>query len=306
MKTLNLSLIALIAIVFSTACKKDRNIDSSAGKLSVTEFNQKYSIPTQNFTGVAGTAFSITGAKGIKVDFPANAFLDANGNPVTGNVKVTLKEVMSKKDILLSGKMTESNKQILISGGELQILAFQGTQALKLNLASDVIVKVPTTLSTAPMDLFTFGGTTVSDSTWMFNQKARITTTPSYYQFSLPGFGWLNCDYFFSNPDPKTTITASPAYAGASPSIKEQRAYLLFDNINSVITLPFEVSVNKHQSYLNSIPLGMTGKLVIISVDMNDKIYFGNVSFTVTSGLHLNVPVVLADQSTIDAFLATL
>jgi len=304
MKTLNITLIALITIFFA-ACRKD-NVPNETVKLSLNDFNAKYAVPTQSFSGVAGTAFSITGVKGIKIDFPANTFLDAAGNPVTGNVKLTLKEVMSKRDILFSGKMTESNKQLLVSGGEFQILAFQGTQALKLNPVVDVQVKVPTTLSTAPMDLFTFGGTTASDSTWMFNQKARITTTPSYYQFSLPGFGWLNCDYFYSNPGSKTTITASPAYAGAAPNIKEQRAYLLFDQLNNVISLPFEATISKHQSYLNSIPLGMTGKLVIISVGMNDQIYFGYSSFTVSSGLHLNVPVTAADQSTIDAFLATL
>ena len=299
----NLTLIAAILISCLVACKKDGVQNTS--KLDLSTFNAKFSVPTQSFNGVAGTAFSITGAKGIQLDFPTNAFLDASGNAVTGSIKLTLKEVLSKRDILLSGKMTSASGQVLVSGGEFQILAFQNGQALKLNPAADVKAKVPTTLSSEPMDLFEFKGTTVSDSTWMFNQKARITTTPTYYQFSLPGFGWLNCDYFYSSPSPKTTITASPVYAGASPSIKEQRAYLLFDNINSVIGLPFEASINKHQSYLNSIPLGMTGKLVIISVGMDDTIYFGYSSFTVTNGLHINVAVAAANQATIDAFLST-
>lgn len=300
----SLSLIAVVAVLFSTSCKKDSTINSRPS-LSLTEFNNKFSIPAQSFNGVAGTAFSIIGNKGIKLDFPANAFLDASGNPVTGNIKLSLKEVMTKGDIMLSGKMTESNKQLLISGGEFQILALQNGQQLKLNPAADVMVKVPTSLSTAPMDLFQFAGTTVSDSTWMLNQKARVTTTPSYYQFSLPGFGWVNCDYFYSNPNPKTTITASPVYAGVVPSVKEQRAYLLFDNINSVINLPFEISINKHQSYLNSIPLGLSGKLVIISVGMDNTVYFGYSSFTVTSGLHINIPLMAASQADIDNFLST-
>lgn len=299
----NLTLIALIAISF-LACKKD-GVSNNSNKLNLAEFNQKYSVPTQSFNGTAGTVFSITGAKGIKLDFPANAFLDASGNAVTGAIKLTLKEVLSKKDILLSGKMTSSNGQVLVSGGEFQILALQNGQLLKLNPAANVVAKVPTTLSTEPMDLFEFSGTTVSDSTWMFNQKARVSTTSSYYQFSIPGFGWLNCDYFYSNPSPKTTLTASPVYAGALPSVKEQRAYLLFDHINSVIGLPFEASINKHQSYANSIPIGMTGKLVIISVGMDDTIYFGYSSFTVSGGLHINVSLAAADQATIDAFLST-
>jgi hypothetical protein len=50
----------------------------------------------------------------------------------------------------------------------------------------------------------------------------------------------------------------------------------------------------------------MTGKLVIISVDMNDKIYFGATSFTVSADLNLNIPVSLATQSTIDNYLNNL
>ncbi len=300
-----LTSIALVAVLFATACKKDGMINYKPS-LSLTEFNSKFTIPTQSFNGVAGTVFSITGTKGIKLDFPANAFLDASGNPVTGNVKLSLKEVMSKGDIMLSGKMTESNKQLLVSGGEFQILALQNGQLLKLNPAASIVVKVPTSLSTAPMELFQFGATVASDSTWMLNQKDRITTTPSYYQFVLPGFGWVNCDYFYSNPSPKTTITASPTYAGVVPSIKEQKAYLIFDNITSVISLPFQLSLNKHQSYLNSMPIGMTGKLVIISVGIDDTIYFGYGNFTISSGLHINVPVAVASQADIDNFLSTI
>jgi len=299
----NLTFIALVIFIL-TSCKKD--INSNTQGLSLAEFNSKFSVPTQSFNGVAGTAFTITGAKGIKLDFPANAFLDVSGNPVIGNVKLSLKEVLSKRDILLSGKFTESNGQLLVSGGEFQILALQNGQLLKLNPAATVNINVPTTLSAAPMDLFEFKQTTGSDSTWMLNQKARVFTAPAYYQFSLPSFGWVNCDYFYSNPGPKTTVTAGPVYAGIVPSIKEQRAYLIFDNFNNVIGLPFVMTVNKHQSYVNSLPIGMTGKLIIISVDINDKIYFGATGFTVSSGLNLNIPVSLANQSVIDNYLNNL
>lgn len=299
-----LTLIVALAVSIM-ACKKDgTNLNSNT--LSLSEFNAKFSVPAQNFTGNAGTAFSITGTKGIKLDFPANAFLDANGNAVSGSIKLTLKEVLSKRDIMLSGKMTESGGMLLVSGGEFQILAFQNGQALRLNPAAEVITKVPTTLSTAPMDLFEFKGSTASDSTWVQNQKARIASAPSYYQFALPSFGWVNCDYFYSNPNPKTTITASPAYTGAVPSIKDQRAYLIFDDINTVVGLPFEASLNKHRSYLNSMPIGSKGKLVIISVGTNDVIYFGQTSFTVSADLHINVPLATATQQTIDDYLKTI
>ncbi|WAC40985.1 hypothetical protein [Pedobacter sp. SL55] len=300
----NLTLIALVVITTLFACKKDRANDEN--KLSLAEFNAKFSVPTQKFNGTGGAAFSITGAKGMKFDFPANSFIDANGNPVTGAVVVSLKEVLSKRDIILSGKVTQSNGQLLISGGEFQILASQNGQALRLNPAVAVAVKVPTTFNTAPMDLFVWAPTAASDSAWVLDQKARVATNADFYQFNLPNFGWINCDYFYNNPNPKTTITASPVYAGAAPSIKDQRAYMVFDDIKSVAGLPFVMAINKHQSYLNSMPIGLTGKLVILSTDVNDVIYFGQTNFTVSANLHLNLNVAPTTAGQIDAFLNTI
>lgn len=300
----NLTLIALVVITALFACKKDKGNDET--KLTLAEFNAKFSVPTQKFNGSGSTAFSITGTKGMKFDFPANSFIDASGNPVAGNVVVSLKEVLSKRDIILSGKVTQSNGQLLISGGEFQILASQNGQALRLNPAVAVAVKVPTTFNTDPMDLFVWAPTAASDSTWVLDQKARVSTSADFYQFNLPNFGWINCDYFYNNPNPKTTITASPVYVGASPSIKDQRAYMVFDDIKSVAGLPFVLAINKHQSYLNSMPVGLKGKLVILSTDVNDVIYFGQTSFTVSADLHLNVNVAPATATEIDAFLNTI
>lgn len=297
----NLTLIALIVISTLFACKKDKS--NTDAKLSLTEFNNKFSVPTQKFNGTAAAAFSITGTKGMKFDFPANAFLDAAGNPVAGNVVISLKEVLSKRDIVLSGKVTQSNGQLLITGGEFQILASQNGQALKLNPAVAVAVSVPTTFNTDPMNLFVWAPTAASDSTWVLDQKSRVATTTNFYQFNLPNFGWINCDYFYNNPNPKTTITASPVYAGTAPSIKDQRAYMVFDDIKSVAGLPFVLAINKHQSYLNSMPIGLKGKLIIISTDVNDVIYFGHLDFTVSADLHLNVPVAPATAAQIDAVL---
>lgn len=297
----NLTLIALFMVTVLLACKKDKGNED--GKLTSSEFLAKFSVPTQKFNGTGGAAFSITGAKGMKFDFPANAFIDASGNPVAGNVVVSLKEVLSKRDIVLSGKVTQSNGQLLISGGQFQILASQNGQSLRLNPAVAVAVKVPTTFNTDPMDLFVWMQNGVSDSTWVLDQKARVATSANFYQFNLPSFGWVNCDYFYSNPNPKTTITASPVYVGTPPSIKDQRAYMVFSDLKTVAGLPFVLAINKHQSYENSMPIGLKGKLIILSTDINDVIYFGHTDFTVSANLHLNVAVAPATAAQIDAVL---
>src|SRR5262245_22466281 len=67
-----------------------------------TAFFTKHAPLVQVFDvdAVAGTSF--TGSKGTQVSFPPNAFVDANNNPVTGNVTVKFRELYDKKDMLLS------------------------------------------------------------------------------------------------------------------------------------------------------------------------------------------------------------
>ncbi len=294
----------LLSAGLFAACKKDQGHQGQP--LDLTTFKREFSVPAQSFNGVAGTVFSITGKNGIKIDFPANAFVDQAGQPVTGNIRLSLIEILSKKAILLSGKMTESNGQLLVSGGEFQILATQGNTPLKLNPFALVPVQVPTTFSTEPMQLFSFGPAAVSDSTWVLVNQERIPNDGKYYQFNLPEFGWINCDYFYNDPRPKTTVTASPVYTGSVPSVKSQQAYLVFAEINSVAGMPFQPSLNKHQSYVNSMPVGLSGRLVIISVGMDDVIYFGYRDFTVSADLDLNVPMTVTTQQEMDAVLNSL
>src|SRR5687768_10951684 len=107
MKTKLSTLVFVAATILSlSACKKNKDIPAFA---KADDFWASHKIETQTFTGNATTGFSITGAKGTKITFPANSMVDGNGDLVTGNVTITLKEVLSKKDVVLSGVWTESN-----------------------------------------------------------------------------------------------------------------------------------------------------------------------------------------------------
>src|SRR5436190_14629069 len=97
----------LAAVIAFSSCKK--NNDTTPNYAKADDFFASHGAATQTFTGDAGTGFSITGNKGTKITFPAGAFTDGNGIPVTGTVTITLKEVLAKKDILLNGPMTEAN-----------------------------------------------------------------------------------------------------------------------------------------------------------------------------------------------------
>lgn len=305
------------AITTLTSCKKNNDAPQYA---RAEAFWQSNTIPTQSFTGNAATGFTITGNKGTRVQFPANAFVDGSGNIVSGHVQVTLKEVLSKKDVLLSGVWTESNGQLLESGGELLVQAKQDGQELNINPAlgdKGIQVEVPKVMNDQDMGLFVQGrrdqgqqGGGASGggqepqnpNTWIPAPYYPFGNGPNSYIFTLPGFTWVNCDRFYSDPNPKTTVTVLPAFQDNN-QVTDLQVILVFKNISTVITFPYNYSIQKFESYHNSLPVGAQAELVVIGKDSDGFIQFGTQSITISANMHIDAPVHKATQAEVDAFL---
>lgn len=301
------------------SCKKNQDAPAYA---RADDFLASHAIPTQTFTGNAATGFIITGDKGTKLKFPANSFVDGNGNIVSGTVTVTLKEVMSKKDVMFSGVMTEANGQLLESGGELLVKAKKDGADLQLNPAlgdTGVKVEVPKVMNNKDMGLFvqqkrdqgpngggTGGGQQPQNpTTWAPAPYYPFGNGPNTYSFTLPGFTWVNCDRFYSDPNPKTTVTVSPVFQDNN-QVTGMQVMLVFKNISTVITFPFNYTIQQFESYQNSLPIGLQADLVIMGKDSDGFIQFGTQSITISAALHVNAPIHKATQAEVDAFLATI
>jgi hypothetical protein len=307
------------AITSLISCKKNNDAPQYA---KADDFLASHAIPTQSFTGSAATGFTITGAKGTKVKFPSNAFVDGNGNIVGGTVTVTMKEVMSKKDVIFSGVMTEANGQLLESGGELLIKAKQDGKDLQVNPAladTGIKVEVPKVMNNKDMGLFvqqkrdqgpngggTGGGQQPQNpTTWAPAPYYPFGNGPNTYSFTLPGFTWVNCDRFYSDPNPKTTVTVSPVFQDNN-LVTDLQVMLVFKNISTVITFPFNNTIQQFESYQNSLPIGLQADLVIMGKDSDGFIQFGTQSITISAAQHINAPIHKATQAEVDAFLSTI
>jgi hypothetical protein len=310
----------VIAASFATlvSCKKNNEGPEFA---RAEAFMDTHKIPTQSFTGNAATGFSITGDKGTKVKFPANSFVDGSGNVVSGNVTVTLKEVLSKKDVIFSGVMTESNGQLLESGGELEIKALKDGKNLQINPVlgdTGIKVEVPKVMNNRDMGLFvqqkrdqpqgggTGGGQQPQNpTTWVPAPYYPFGNGPNSYSFTLPGFTWVNCDRFYSDPNPKTTVTVSPVFQDNN-QVSDLQVILVFKNVSTVITFPFNYSIQQFESYHNSLPIGSQAHLVLIGKDSDGFLQFGTQPITISANLHIDAPIHKATQSEVDAFLASI
>ncbi|QEC45286.1 hypothetical protein [Pseudobacter ginsenosidimutans] len=304
--------IVAAALIALSACKK--NNDKPAF-VRAEEILAKNAIPTQTFTGDATAGFTIVGEKGTKIVFPPKALQGGDGQPVSGTVTITLKEVLSKKDVMFSGVMTESNGSILESGGELLVKAQKDGKDLGIMPDSAIKVEVPKVMNDQDMGLFVLGERKrdqnggdqqplQNPNTWLPAPYAPFGNGPNSYSFNLPAFTWVNCDRFYSDPGPKTTITVSPVFADNN-QVNDLQVMLVFRDIQTVITLPFSTSLNKFESYWNSLPVGLQADLVIIGKDSDGYLQFGTQLITISANQHINASIHRATQSEVDAFLAT-
>ena len=318
MKTNLVSAAAIALLVAATSCKKSA-IDESGVRAS--DFWANHQVPTQSFSGNANTGFTVTGTKGTKLNFPASAFVDGSGNVISGNVTVTLKEVLSKKDVLLSGVFTEASGQLLESGGEIEVKARQGNNELQVNPAlaatgGGIAVEIPKVMNDKDMGLFIpkrqqagggagGGQNQQNPDTWSPAPYYPFGNGPNSYTFNLPGFTWVNCDRFYSDPNPKTTVTASPDFQDNN-QVTDMQVMLVCKNIATVVTFPFNYSLQKFESYVNSLPIGLEAEIVIIGKDSNGFIQFATQPVTITASMHVNIPIHKATQGEVDAYLATI
>ena len=131
-------LTAIIGITFLQSCKKPTPIYTDIDYTNTNETatlqeellqfapQPKYSIVNSN------EVISITTDKGNIISFPKRAFADQNGNAITGNVEVSITEITTKAEMILSDMPTNSDQGPLESQGEFLVEVKQNNNILKL------------------------------------------------------------------------------------------------------------------------------------------------------------------------------
>lgn len=154
-------LIAFLAtIVLISACKKDDPPTGTSPVITsqfsdIREFLENEAPQTQTFAVNAQFPVAIRTEYGSTIKFSPNAFQDAQGNIVTGNIDVQVTEYMNRAEMILGAKPTMSNGEILISGGQFNIEAFQNGVELEASPQYSLEMSVPTNDPDPQMTLFT-------------------------------------------------------------------------------------------------------------------------------------------------------
>lgn len=320
MKTTSKKIISLLmasAMVWAlSSCKKDKDKtatpNETANKLDA--FFDQNAAKSQYFTVNVGSGpTTITGAEGTSITIPQGAFVDGNGNPITGNVSVEMKEIYDKADMVLTNKVTVSGGQLLVSGGEIYINATQN--GLNLSLEDSTFITITLPYDTRDSGMTTFVSDTSADGVVNWEPIPTDTVSPngvtpdssgnvdgnyfwydpSNYILTINQLGWINCDRFYNVPNTTITINTN------ATSTDNLRAYLVFKNINSVAAAyAYSGSLNAY-----GCPIGEVVTLVVF--DYKDgKEYFGQQEVTITSSGTYTVNLTEMSEAQIKSALLSL
>jgi len=215
MKTLNRIIVILILCFAFFSCEQESLTPTKEPYKDLNEFFEKNGAPIQIFSISANTGGTIVGTKGTTIAFSPFSFKHANGSLVTGAVTISLREVYSKADMVLSKVSTTCNGAPLKSGGMFELHAWQGNEELQMANGMNYTATMPATNPDGNMRAFLGMGTTdTADINWVLADTAQVLDTTVNGQNNYYGnlfteaidyvwnsnwLGWCNSDAPYFN-----------------------------------------------------------------------------------------------------------
>lgn len=272
-----LLVLSLLSIALFYSCQKEEKpVILPAFSTQLNNFFKSHAAPIQHYTVTAESGQYIVGQKGSGFYIFPNAFKNASGTIVTGNIDIEIREIYSKKDMILSGATTVSNNDLLVSGGEFYINATQNGQQLTL-IPGKIYLQTVASGNTHPMQLFTSNGTAgINENNPGFNtlnwvlDSSAVATNDTFYYSNIPTLGWINFDHFYYSTEPKDSLRA---ILSDNFNCYNTMMFLSFDGLNlamSMYTNDWNVGTVFVAHY---IPNGMNLRVVTIS-NINGQFYY--------------------------------
>ncbi|MBQ4818773.1 hypothetical protein [Aquimarina sp. MMG016] len=244
----------------------------------------------QTFTFNSDGAGEVYGEEGTILYFPANSFVDQNGDPVTGNVDIELIEIYNKAKMLLTkmptnGKRPNGDVETLKSGGEFYINATQNGE--QLALANGFQLFAPADEIDNEMTLFNGqdndcdGDDLECDIVWEEDEQGGVEPMQregadgqgvTGYGGFLSNFGWTNIDRWYNDPRPKTIL-----YADVPEGFDDTNSnvYISYNGEPTALALLdiYNTETGLFSEHYGLIPIGLEVHFIFVSVQDGQYIY---------------------------------
>lgn len=278
----------------------------SAGISSLADLFATNGSPFVNFT-VSATAPSTITTNDVTIEFPANAFETSTSGTVTGNVVISVKTILTKDQIILSGAQANStNARLVTTKGCVKLTASQNSQSLRLSPSSGgtVFVSLPDGPVTPPATKkYYVGKLSVSDSTKVWAMEADTndvqavwspTLSKYVHRAGLDSLKWLNVGKQWDTTGLKVAMVAT---VNASMFNKNNCAVYISFNGSKTIGAMYEISPGVYR--ISNMPNGKGVHIIGISV-IDGQYYSAIMSTAVSSGTFgLNMqPTTIAQLAT--------
>jgi hypothetical protein len=292
MKKFNLTSALLIAVLAFSSCKKDKT--PTFEKVTNTkEFVQTFSpkVQTQKINSSVDSRVLLKG--GTILSFEANSFT-INGEPITGEVTVEVYEMLNRSSVIFSGTNTNHiSGRPLISQGFIFVDVKSNGQSVDRNLSKRFNISIPAEDNTFTM---IWAGIIENDQlAWIDvegpngDRNGIKPDVSNNFVFDFGNLGWVNCDVFFNDSAPKTTVSVSITnnpgeFATYWGYTGDTFVYFCAKGDNVVAQLYNTDGPNTVKSYDNSMPIGSEGKIISFSIK-EGKFYYAEKEVTITANL---------------------
>lgn len=329
MKKFNLTQLAVAAILALSvaACRKDKSgsviINPDATPQEFVASNAP-KIQTQTINASA-LPQSVTFAGGTRINFPAGS-LTIGGAPVTGNVTVSVIEVLKRSDVLFNGSNTNHiSGAPLASNGFIYVDIKANGVSVDHNLAVPMKVAIPVKMAGATQLWEGVDQTGAALQPGAAAQMAwaaprvgangqgavkEIGPTNNEFVFDFGTTGWINTDVFYSYSNPKTTVFVdlinNPGTLSSFHSYSgETYVYFCAKGSNVCAQLYTTTGPNGVKSYDNVMPIGVQGKMLSFSIK-DGKYYYAEQETTIVADQHLSLTLTETTEAAVQAAISGL
>jgi hypothetical protein len=311
--SLGIIIFTIVALLLGFSCKKKtepapaEDPAASAGNTSnINSFFTGNASAPQTFTINSSVSQTITGTRAVVI-IPSNAFVvKATNAPVTGTVQITMKEIYSKKDMILNKAQTMTNNNyILNSAGEMNIMVKQGSNDLKLASGKKLSFKVLEPAS-AQTGMMVFNGALNANQQLIWTQSpstpsvsgafdSTVVGTGYYYNFDCDSLGWVNCDalYCYTCPVTNYTVTLSGSHDRTNTSV-----FVVYPSINGASHL-WPSNTNGQQYPVTNYISNTTQMTIVAISEINGTYYSTFQNTTPTNGAVYNLTLTATTNAAI-------
>ncbi len=258
------------------------------------------------------TGGTITGAHGTSIEILPDAFTDGDGNPITTPITIYLKEYLTLKQMFMGNIQTESNGQILVTGGNFDLTFKDENDNSVISNPWSITSRIPVATDiTGYEDQMSYfvGEVTTNDGketvNWTQGQAEFWMDEDGFFNTIGVQQGLSNCDVLYDMASQlptqfEVTVTGVTDYSRAT-------VWMFIEDFPSVIMISsLNGTSDALATYTSSIPVGLNATLIAMAVDENNYLKFGSLPITVEGDETFNIDVIFGTTNQLSALIDTI